>query len=53
MALLWSAGILWLAYDVAGSAPQAPAAGDNAAQPSDAAAAAGDEARVRELLQNL
>jgi hypothetical protein len=30
MALLWAAGILWFAYDVAGSEPQAPNASGNA-----------------------
>jgi hypothetical protein len=32
MALLWAAGILWFAYDVAGSQPQAPNASANAEQ---------------------
>jgi len=33
MALIWAAGILWLAYDVAGSAPQGGNA--SAEQPTD------------------
>jgi hypothetical protein len=34
MALLWAAGIIWLAYDFAGSQPQA----DNNADANEAAA---------------
>ena len=37
MALIWAAGILWLAWDVAGSAPQA--ASSNTAQATDATGA--------------
>ena len=37
MALIWAAGILWLAWDVAGSAPQD--ASSNAAQATDATGA--------------
>ncbi|MFL6772824.1 MAG: hypothetical protein ACJ8EI_01715 [Sphingomicrobium sp.] len=37
MALIWAAGILWLAWDVAGSAPQAESS--NAAEPTDATGA--------------
>lgn len=35
MALLWAAGIIWFAYDFAGSQPQDTNASDNAAQPMD------------------
>jgi len=42
-ALLWAGGIVWLAYDVAGSAPvatgNAAAASDNAAAATDATGA--------------
>jgi len=36
-ALLWAAGILWFAYDVAESQPQPANASDNAEQATDAA----------------
>jgi hypothetical protein len=36
MALLWAAGIIWFAYDFAGSQPQAANASDNAEQATDA-----------------
>ncbi|HEX6741962.1 MAG TPA: hypothetical protein VF079_09250 [Sphingomicrobium sp.] len=40
MALIWVAGILWFAWDVAGSAPQeANTASANAEQPTDATGA--------------
>ncbi len=35
MALLWAAGILWVAWDVAGSAPQETNNAANAEQPTD------------------
>ena len=38
MALIWAAGILWFAWDVAGSAPQ-DANSTNAEQPTDATGA--------------
>lgn len=53
MALLWAAGILWFAWDVAGSAPQAD---DNAANAEAATDATGapvtgdDEKRLAEAL---
>ncbi len=34
-ALLWAAGILWTAYDVAGAAPASKAASTNQAAPAD------------------
>jgi hypothetical protein len=36
MALIWAAGIIWFAYDVAGSEPQAANASANADQATDA-----------------
>jgi hypothetical protein len=38
-ALLWAAGILWFAYDYAGSAPATDASSTNAEQPTDATGA--------------
>jgi len=35
MALVWAAGMLWFAYDFAGSQPQADANSTNAEQPTD------------------
>jgi hypothetical protein len=35
MALVWAAGIVWAAYDVAEGQPQAAAAGNNAAADED------------------
>ena len=35
MALVWAAGIIWLAYDVAGSAPSGEANNSAAEQPTD------------------
>jgi hypothetical protein len=35
MALVWAAGIIWFAYDVANSTPQASNTADNAEQPTD------------------
>ncbi|HEY8433800.1 MAG TPA: hypothetical protein VIK68_04220 [Sphingomicrobium sp.] len=40
MALLWAAGIIWFAYDFAGSQPQDENASANAEQPTDASGAA-------------
>jgi hypothetical protein len=39
MALIWAAGIIWFAYDVAGSEPQADGNSTNAEQPTDATGA--------------
>ena len=39
-ALLWAAGFIWFACDVAGSQPQSGNASVNAAQPTDAGGAA-------------
>jgi len=35
MALIWAAGIIWFAYDLAESAPQATNRSDNEAQATD------------------
>ena len=40
MALIWAAGILWVAYDVAGAAPQDSNASANSEQANDATGAA-------------
>jgi len=40
MALLWAAGIIWLAYDVAASEPQDSNASATAAEATDASGAA-------------
>ena len=47
MALLWAAGIIWLAYDFAGSTGDDPNTGGNEVQVTDAngAPVAPDEAR--------
>ena len=37
MALLWAAGIIWFAYDVAGSQPQDVNSSDNTSQAIDQA----------------
>jgi hypothetical protein len=53
MALLWAAGIVWFAYDVAESAPQGDANSANAEQATDATGApvtAEDEQRLAEAL---
>lgn len=39
MALLWAAGVIWFAYDVAGSDPQDANASANAEQATDASGA--------------
>lgn len=39
MALLWAAGIIWFAYDFAGSQPQPANASDNSEQVTDATGA--------------
>ena len=39
MALIWAAGIIWFAYDFAGSQPQDTNASANAEQSSDASGA--------------
>ena len=56
MALVWAAGIIWLAWDVAGSAPQQTNAAANAEQPADATGAPitpEDEKRFEQALNGL
>jgi len=53
MALIWAAGIIWFAYDFAGSQPGAANATANADQPTDATGApvtADDQQRVADAL---
>lgn len=58
MALLWAAGIIWLAYDVAESTPKSSVVTNNAAadQPTDVTGAPispEDEKKVGEILNGL
>ncbi len=56
MALIWAAGILWLAYDVAESAPQASSANNSAEEPTDVTGtpvSPDDEKKVGEILNGL
>ena len=58
MALVWAAGILWIAYDFAESQPKASADTNNVAadQPTDATGAPvspEDEKKVGEILNGL
>jgi hypothetical protein len=56
MALLWAAGILWLAYDVAGSASQTSNTSDNAEQQTDVTGAPvtpDDEKKFEQALNGL
>jgi hypothetical protein len=53
MALVWAAGIIWFAYDFAGSQPEPANASDNADQATDATGApltADDQQRVADAL---
>jgi len=55
MALLWAAGIIWFAYDVAGSEPQDSNASTNAENVTDATGApvtSDDENRVAAALNS-
>ena len=55
MALIWAAGILWLAWDVAGSAPSQPSATAKPEQ-TDATGAAitsDDQERLEQALNGL
>ena len=53
MALLWAAGILWFAYDFAGSQPQDGNDSANAAQATDATGAAIPSDDTNKLAQEL
>jgi hypothetical protein len=55
MALLWAAGIIWFAYDFAGSQPQETNASANAEQATDATGApvsADDQQRLAAALNS-
>jgi hypothetical protein len=55
MALVWAAGILWFAYDVAGSEPRDSNASANAEQSTDATGApvtSDDENRLASALNS-
>ena len=56
LALLWAAGIIWLAYDFAGSATDPSRDGANSEQASDATGAPispEDEKKFEEVLNGL
>lgn len=56
VALLWAAGIIWFAYDVAGSPAPDANASDNAEQPTDVTGApltAGDEKKFADAMKSL
>jgi hypothetical protein len=53
MALLWAAGIIWFAYDFAGSQPQDSNDSANAEQSTDATGAAIANADTNKLDQEL
>ena len=53
MALLWAAGIIWFAYDFAGSQPQDGNESANAAQSTDATDGAIANADTNKLAQEL
>lgn len=55
MALIWAAGIIWFAYDFAGSQPQPAQNGDNAEQATDAAGepiTPEEQNKAEEILRN-
>lgn len=55
-ALLWAAGILWFAWDVAGSQPGAGDDGNNAAATTDATGApvtVDDEQRLAQAINSI
>jgi hypothetical protein len=55
MALIWAAGIIWFAYDFAGSQPQPAQNVDNAEQPTDATGAPitpEEQNKAEEILRN-
>jgi len=53
MALVWAAGILWLAWDVAGSAPRKSTANAASEQPTDATGAPVTPEQERQFEQAL
>jgi hypothetical protein len=55
-ALVWAAGIIWVAYDVAGSSPQDSNTSANADQPTDVTGAPvtpDDEKKFQEVINGL
>lgn len=50
MALLWAAGILWFAYDFAGSAPADQSQANATSNSTGAAGSADDENKVAQVL---
>jgi len=53
MALLWAAGIIWFAYDFAGSQPQDANASDSAQQATDASGTPVTSDDTKKLAQEL
>jgi hypothetical protein len=53
MALVWAAGIIWFAYDFAGSQSDQQNAGSNAAEASDATGAPVTSDDAKKLAQEL
>lgn len=52
MALIWAAGIIWFAYDFAGSAPQAEGANAVTTDASGAPVSSDDTNKVASVLGN-
>jgi hypothetical protein len=52
MALIWAAGIIWFAYDFAGSAPQSDAGNNSAADATGAPVSGQDTNKVAQILGN-
>jgi hypothetical protein len=52
MALIWAAGVIWFAYDFAGSAPQADAANNVTTDAAGTAASNDDTNKVAQILGN-
>jgi hypothetical protein len=52
MALLWAAGIIWFAYDVAGSEPQDTNASANAEDATGAPVTADDAKKLADALNS-
>lgn len=52
MALIWAAGIIWFAYDFAGSAPQGQANNNVSTDASGAPVSDQDANKVTQILSN-
>lgn len=52
MAIIWAAGILWFAYDFAGSAPQEQPQGNAASDASASSISSDDQNKVAQALGN-